>query len=103
MQIQACLPLRIQAATNNAAVLWVLIPAHETGTGIEHVTQFPSGNHIYMLWTIWGGIWNRKPNRGMSGGETHQAGSQGVTVPNLMHPWPTFNMGWDKGSVPPLI
>jgi hypothetical protein len=40
-QTQTHLPLRIQAATNNTAVLWVLIPTHETGTGIGHVTQFP--------------------------------------------------------------
>jgi hypothetical protein len=37
------------------------------------------------------------PNRGMSSGATHQAGSQRVTVPNLTHPWPTFNMGRDEG------
>jgi hypothetical protein len=26
-----------------------------------------------------------------------------MTVSNLMHPQPTFNMGWDKGGVLPLI
>jgi hypothetical protein len=31
----------IQAATSNTGVLWVLIPTHERGTGIGHVTQFP--------------------------------------------------------------
>jgi hypothetical protein len=39
----------------------------------------------------------------MASGAMHQAGSQGVTVPNLMHPRPTFNMGWDKGGILPLI
>jgi hypothetical protein len=43
------------------------------------------------------------PDRGMSSGAMHQAGSQGVTVPSLMHPQPTFNMGQDKGDVFPLI
>jgi hypothetical protein len=43
------------------------------------------------------------PNRGMSGGAMHQVGSQGVTVPDLMHPWPTFNMGQDEGGVLPLV
>jgi hypothetical protein len=43
------------------------------------------------------------PDRGMSSGATHQAGSQGVTVPNLTYPWPTFNMGWDEGGVLPVI
>jgi hypothetical protein len=42
-------------------------------------------------------------DRGMTSGATHQAGSQGVTVPNLTHPQPTFNMGWDKGGALPLI
>jgi hypothetical protein len=41
MQMQSCSPLRIQAATNNTAVLWALIPAHEMGINKEHVTQFP--------------------------------------------------------------
>jgi hypothetical protein len=43
------------------------------------------------------------PNRGMSSGAAHQVGSQRVTVPDLMHPQPTFNMGQDKGSVLPLV
>jgi hypothetical protein len=43
------------------------------------------------------------PNRGMSGGAMHQVGSQGVTVPDLTHPWPTLNMGWDEGGVLPLV
>jgi hypothetical protein len=43
------------------------------------------------------------PDRGMTSGETHQAGSQGVTVPNLTHPWPTFNMGQDERGILPLI
>jgi hypothetical protein len=43
MQMQTHLPLRIQAATNNTAVLWAPILAHETGTSIGHVTQFPLG------------------------------------------------------------
>jgi hypothetical protein len=43
------------------------------------------------------------PDRGMTSGATHEAGSQGVTMPNLTHPWPTFNMGWDEGGVLPLI
>jgi hypothetical protein len=33
--------MQMQAATNNAAVLWVPVPDHETGTSIGHVTQFP--------------------------------------------------------------
>jgi hypothetical protein len=37
------------------------------------------------------------PNGGMSGGAVHQAGSQGVTVPDLMHPQSTIYMGWDEG------
>jgi hypothetical protein len=32
----------------------------------------------------------------MIGGAVHQVGSQIMTVPNLMHPWPTVNMGQDK-------
>jgi hypothetical protein len=32
----------------------------------------------------------------MSSGAMHQAGSQRVTVPDLTHPQPTFNMGWDE-------
>jgi hypothetical protein len=39
----------------------------------------------------------------MTSGATHQVGSQGVTVSNLMHPWPTFNMGQDEGGILPLI
>jgi hypothetical protein len=35
----------------------------------------------------------------MTGGAAHQAGSQGVTVPNLMHPWPTVDMGQDERGV----
>jgi hypothetical protein len=31
-------------------------------------------------------------NRGMSSGAVHQAGSQGVTVPNLTHRQPTFDI-----------
>jgi hypothetical protein len=61
MQPQTCSPLRIWAATNNAAVLWAPIPAHETGTGVGHVTQFPWGNHIYRPWTLQGRIWNSTP------------------------------------------
>jgi hypothetical protein len=38
----------------------------------------------------------------MTSGAMHQAGSQGVTVPNLTHPQPTFNMGWDEGGILPL-
>jgi hypothetical protein len=43
------------------------------------------------------------PNRDMTVGAVHQAGSQRVTVTHLMHPWPTVDMGWDKGSFLPLI
>jgi hypothetical protein len=43
------------------------------------------------------------PNRGMSSGAVHQVGSQGVTVSNLMHSWPIFDMGQDKGGVLPLV
>jgi hypothetical protein len=94
---------------SNTAVLWVPISAHETGIGIGHVTQFPLGNHIYRPWTLQGsGLFREEsgteiPNRGMSGGATQRAGSQGVTVPNLTHPQPTFNMGRDKGGVLSLI
>jgi hypothetical protein len=56
MQTQICLPLRIQAATNNKAVLWDPIPTHEMGTGIGHVTQFLWGNRTYRLWTLQGRI-----------------------------------------------
>jgi hypothetical protein len=73
------------------------------GTGTGCVAQFPQGNHIYRLWTLLGRIWNRKPNRGMSSGAAHHVGSQGVTVPNLMYPQPTFNLGQDEGGVLPLL
>jgi hypothetical protein len=43
------------------------------------------------------------PNGGMSSGAVHQAGSQRVTVANLMHPWPTINMDRDEGGVLPLV
>jgi hypothetical protein len=43
------------------------------------------------------------PDRGMTSGATHQAGSQGVTMSDLMHPQPTFNMGQDEGGILPLI
>jgi hypothetical protein len=39
----------------------------------------------------------------MASGATHQVGSQRVTVSSLAHPWPTFNMGWDKRGILPLI
>jgi hypothetical protein len=43
------------------------------------------------------------PNRGVTSGATHQAGSQRVTVSSLAHPWPTFNVGQDEQSLgPPL-
>jgi hypothetical protein len=40
-RMQTRLPLRIRAATNNTAVLWDPIPAHEMGIDIGRVTQFP--------------------------------------------------------------
>jgi hypothetical protein len=43
------------------------------------------------------------PNGGMTGGAAHQTGSQGVTVPNLTHPQPTIDMGWDERAVLSLI
>jgi hypothetical protein len=39
----------------------------------------------------------------MTSGAVHQVGSQGVTVPNLMHPQPTVNMGQDQRGALPLI
>jgi hypothetical protein len=43
------------------------------------------------------------PNGGMSGGAVHQAGSQGATVPDLMHPRSTIYMGQDEGGILPLV
>jgi hypothetical protein len=43
------------------------------------------------------------PNGGMTSGAAHQVSSQGVTVPNLTHPWPTVDMGQDKRGVLSLI
>jgi hypothetical protein len=39
----------------------------------------------------------------MTSGAMHQAGSQRVTVSTLVHPRPTFKVGWDKWGILPLI
>jgi hypothetical protein len=86
---------------NNAAFLWVLIPTHETGTGIGHSFHWETTSTGHGLFREESKM--ESPNRGMSGGAAHQAGSWGVTVPDVMHPRPTFNMGWDEGGVLSLI
>lgn len=43
------------------------------------------------------------PNRSMSGDATRQAGSEHMAMPNLLHPRPTVNVGWDEWSILLLV